>query len=548
MKNPHKILEMIKIKYILLTCISAVILSGFNTYKSDFFEIAKQIEIFTALYKEINMNYVDEVNPAELMDVAITNMLSDLDPYTNFYNEQDVEEARINKSASYANLGLKLQKQKEEVIITDLTKDFAADQSGLKLGDKILSIDGTRIENFSENLGEILNGTPNTSVNLEILRNGQTTNIELKRSMSKQTSVPFYGMADEETGYIVLSKFSRSASKDVGLALLELKEKGAEKIILDLRKNPGGLLSEAVNVSNLFLPKDQLITYTKSQIKDYNVSYATRNEPIDTEIPLTVLINERSASASEIVSGSLQDLDRAVIIGARSFGKGLVQRPKPLKYGTQVKITISRYFLPSGRGIQALEYKDGKSIRKSIANSQAFKTKNDRTVYDGGGIKPDIEIEAEQISDFTQQLIDNLIIFEFATDYYYDNPNVEWQSFEVDNKIFSDFIDFVEKGNYEINVETDNKLLEVISAAESDNLDPKFIEDINELKEKLKVEKMKLFETYKVQISALLTDQIIKHYAYEEGIYKHNLENAEVIEKALATLNDKKAYRKILGY
>lgn len=536
-----------KFKYFVITLVCAIMLSGFNSYKSDFFEIAKQIEIFTALYKEINMNYVDEVNPAELMDVAITNMLDDLDPYTNFYNEQDVEDARIKRTANYSNLGIELQKLEDKVLITDITKDFAADKSGLKLGDEVLKIDGSDVTNFKENLGEILNGTPNSSVNLEINRQGKNINVDLKRTLNKPTAVPYYGMAEESTGYIVLSQFSRTASQDVGLALLELKDKGAEQIILDLRKNPGGLLTEAVNVSNLFLPKDQLITYTKSQIKEYNVSYTTKNEPIDTEIPLTVLINERSASASEIVSGSLQDLDRAVIIGARSFGKGLVQRPKPLKYGTQVKITISRYYLPSGRGIQALEYKDGKSIRKSIENSKAFKTKNGRTVYDGGGIKPDIEIDAEEISNFTQNLIEDLVIFRFATKFSFENPNLDWQNFEVDDKIYKDFVSHVKESGYEIKVETDEKLEDFIASAENENLNSKFVNDLKDLKNELKTEKLNLFDTYKTQISALLTDQIIKHYAYDEGVYQHNLKNAEVIKEAKAILNNSSSYAKILN-
>jgi carboxyl-terminal processing protease len=331
------------------------------------------------------------------------------------------------------------------------------------------------------------------------------------------------------------------------MALLDLKEKGAERLILDLRKNPGGLLSEAVNVSNIFIPKDQLIVYTKSQIKEYNQSYTTRNEPIDTEIPLTVLINERSASASEIVSGSLQDLDRAVIVGARSFGKGLVQRPKPLKYGTQVKITISRYFLPSGRGIQALTYKDGESIRKSMKNSNAFQTQNGRTVFDGGGIKPDIEIEAEEISDFTQSLINDLVLFNFATKFSAENPNLEWETIEVNDKIYKSFVDDVEQRNYEVKVDTDEKLKAFIETAENDNLDPKFIKSLNNLKSELKTEKMNLFNTYKTQISALLTDQIIKHYAYEEGVYKHNLQNAEVIKQAKSILDKSIQYNAILN-
>jgi len=536
-----------KLKIIALTAISAVLLSSYTAYKSDFFEIAKQIEIFTALYKEINMNYVDEVNPAELMDTAITNMLNDLDPYTNFYNEQDVEDARINRSASYTRLGLELQNVSEKVVVTDITKDFAADKSGLKLADEIISIDGTSIENFTTNLGDVLNGAPNTSVNLQIQRNGEVKNMVLKRSLSKPTAVPFFGMADDNTGFIVLNKFTATASKDMALALLELKDKGAEKLILDLRKNPGGLLSEAVNVSNIFLPKDQLIVYTKSKIENYNQTYSTKKEPIDTEMPLVVLINEKSASASEIVSGSLQDLDRAVILGARSFGKGLVQRPKPLKYGTQVKITISRYFLPSGRGIQALEYLDGASIRKSTSTSNAFQTQNGRTVYDGGGIKPDIEIEAEQISDFTQSLIDDLIILDFAAKFADENPDLDWNGFEVNEKIYKTFVDYVENQNYNLKTKTDDELKSLIVTAEEDNLDNKFIEALEDLKKELKDEKMNLFNTYKTQISALLTDQIIEYFAYNEGVYEHNLKNASVIKEAMAVLENPGTYAKILN-
>lgn len=535
-----------KLKYYILTAIAVLLLSSYKLYRSDFFEIAKQIEIFTALYKEINMNYVDEVNPAELMDTAISKMLTDLDPYTNFYNEQDVETARIQKSANYANLGLQLRNEDDKVIVTELLKDFAADNAGLKLGDEILKIDGASISDYQNNLGEVLNGAPNTSVELEIKRQDQVKTISLKRTLSKPSAVPFYGMADDKTGFIVLSQFTRTASKDVGLALLELKEQGAEQMILDLRNNPGGLLSEAVNVSNIFIPKDQLIVYTKSKIENYNVSYATKREPIDTEIPLVVLINDKSASASEIVSGSLQDLDRAVVVGARSFGKGLVQRPKPLKYGTQVKITISRYFLPSGRGIQALDYENGKSIRKSIENSTAFQTQNGRTVYDGGGIKPDVKVDAEQISGFTQNLIDDLVIFDFSSQFAQNNPDIDWQNFEVDNSIFNLFLDYIERRNYEAKTQTDEVFKKLLSTAKADNFDDKFLKKLEHFNTEIKSEKTELYQTYKPQISALISDQIIKHYAYNQGVYQHNIEKAEVVKKAVEILSDQKGYDKIL--
>ena len=536
-----------KIKYITVTVVSAILLSSFTAYRGDFFEIAKQIEIFTALYKELNMNYVDEVNPAELMNTAIGKMLEDLDPYTNFYNEQDVANARISQSASYSKLGLNLRNVDEEIIITDIAKGLAADQSGLKLGDKILKIDNTVVEEFKDNLDNVLSGAPNTSVTIEVLRNGKTETIALNRKLEKETAVPFYGMADEKTGFVVLSQFTRTASRDVGLAVLELKEQGAEQIILDLRGNPGGLLSEAVNLSNIFLPKDQLIVYTKSEIEKYNNTYATQKEPLDTEIPLAVLINDNSASASEIVSGSLQDLDRAVIMGSRSFGKGLVQRPKPLKYGTQVKITISRYFLPSGRGIQALTYKNGESIRKPISESKAFQTKNGRTVYDGGGVTPDISIAGEQISDFTQQLDADLMFLKFATQYYYDNPDLDTSVFEMNDNIYQSFLKFVEQNNYDIKIETDDILKQLFETAENDNLDDKFLKSLKNLESNLEKEKMDLFETYKVEITAMLTDQIIKQYAYDEGIYKYDLNKSEIVKEAISILNDKNLYNEILG-
>lgn len=534
------------LKYIVIISISALLLSSYTTYKSDFFEIAKQIEIFTALYKEINMNYVDEVNPAELMNTAITKMLADLDPYTNFYNEQDVEDARIQKTANFANLGLELKTRQDKVIVTNLLKDFAADKAGLKLGDEILKIDNSPIINYQNHLGEVLNGAPNTTVSLEIKRQNKNKTLSLKRTLNEPSAVPFYGMADDKTGFIVLSQFTQTASKDVGIALLELKEQGAEQLILDLRNNPGGLLSEAVNVSNIFIPKDQLIVYTKSEIEEYNTTYSTRNNPIDTQIPLVILINDKSASASEIVSGSLQDLDRAVIVGARSFGKGLVQRPKPLKYGTQVKITISRYFLPSGRGIQALDYENGKSKRKSRKNSTAFKTENGRTVYDGGGIKPDIKVDAEEISDFTQTLLDDLVIFDFSTQFVNQHPDLDWDNFEIDDSLFDLFLDYLKTRNYQPKTDTDKSFEAFVKSAKADNFDQKFIKTLNNLKLEIQSEKFELYRTYQSQISTLISDQIIKHYAYNQGVYQHNLKKAEVVQKALGILSNKNLFNQIL--
>ncbi|MFO7744163.1 MAG: S41 family peptidase, partial [Psychroflexus sp.] len=387
-----------KVKLLVLTIVVALTSYGFTTYKNDFFEIAKQIEIFTNLYKEINMNYVDEVNPAELMNTAIEAMLNDLDPYTVYWDEQQIQNARIRNSGSYTGIGAQITSNPESIVIKNLIKNSPADKAGLKIGDKIVQIGDIQVKDYNEDAGELLKGAPDTEVNLKLRRNNSEENITLKRGVIKEKAVPYSKIMEGNIGYIVLSQFTRTASSEVIETFQKLKKEGATQIILDLRNNPGGLLSEAVNVSNIFIEKGTLITFTKSAIEKYNRSYTTQNKAIDTEIPVAVLINENSASASEIVSGSIQDLDRGIVIGSRSYGKGLVQRPKKLNYGTQAKITISRYYTPSGRCIQALDYLDGESIRKEESEYTEFKTKNGRSVYDGGGIKPDLEVDVEKES------------------------------------------------------------------------------------------------------------------------------------------------------
>ena len=359
------------IKRISLVLIGLILLIGTSGFKSDFFAIAKQIEIFTTLFKELNMNYVDETNPAQLMDTAIKAMLEDLDPYTNYWNEQDVEAARMNTAGEYQGIGAAVRISRDRFTILETYKGFPADKAGLKPGDEIIKIGDILVSDFKEDAGELLNGAPNTNITLTYLRQGKTETTTLTRGTIALKAVPFYELLEDKTGYIVLSRFNANASSETIKALRDLQEQGADKIILDLRGNPGGLLSEAILVSNIFIEKGELITSTRSVIEKYNQQYFTPKEPINTKIPLAVIIDGRSASASEIVAGAIQDLDRGVVVGARSFGKGLVQRPKELVYGTQLKLTISRYYTPSGRCIQALDYrtrdKDGNAARNRIA-------------------------------------------------------------------------------------------------------------------------------------------------------------------------------------
>jgi carboxyl-terminal processing protease len=533
-------------KRILIPVLAATILFTGSAFKNDFFEIAKQIEIFTTLFKELNMNYVDETNPADLMDTAIKNMLTNLDPYTRFYNEQDVEAERIRRTGDYTGIGANVRTLKDKLIIVEPYKDYPADKAGLKAGDEIIKINNVSIVTYKEDAGDLLKGAPNTSVNVTYLRQGKENTATITRSEIEINAVPHFSMVDDKTGYIVLTKFNAKASSQTGYALKDLKAQGAERIILDLRNNPGGLLREAVNIVNLFVPKEQLVVTTKSKVKKYNKTYFTSKEPIDTEIPLVVLINGSSASASEIVSGALQDLDRAVVVGSRSFGKGLVQRPKKLTYGTQLKVTISRYYTPSGRCIQALDYwnrdKQGNAVRVKQENYNVFKTKNGRNVFDGGGVFPDEDLPFSKNSPITNAIHKDFLIFNFATEYYFNNDIQDINSFKLSNADFSSFKNYLTTNSFSFETETEKSLAKVLEQAEKEDLDEAIEKDYNTLINNLSESKIKAIDDNKKQILGLLTDEIVKRHVYREGLYEyykiHNLE----IKKATEILANPSKY------
>ena len=537
-------------KRILIPVFALLVLVTTASFKGDFFEIAKQIEIFTTVFKELNMNYVDETNPAELMDKAIKNMLSGLDPYTVFWNEQQVEDARISRSGVYTGIGATVRSKKDKLIIIEPFKDFPADKAGLKAGDQIIKIDDVAISDFENDAGELLKGAAGSEIKVTFLRQGKEQTTTITRGAIDVHAVPFYKLINNDIGYIVLSKFNKKTTVETKNALESLKAEGATKIILDLRGNPGGLLNEAINVVNLFVPKGEVIVTTKSAIKKYNKVYKTNKEPVDTEIPLAVLVNGRSASASEIVSGALQDLDRAVIIGARSFGKGLVQRPKKVAYGTQMKITISRYYTPSGRCIQALDYwhrdENGNPVRVTPKNFNKFKTKGGRTVYDGGGIMPDIELETAKFSPITTALLKDYAIFDYATNYFYTHQLSDYQTFTFSENDFQDFQRFLKEKNFSYNTETEKTLEEAFNKAEADQLDKEIKASYNELMQTIDNAKYKMIRDKKAEIVTLLTDEILKRYFYREGMYNYHLSHSPEILKAVEILNDQKKYEKIL--
>ncbi|MEZ4838196.1 S41 family peptidase [Flavobacterium sp.] len=542
-------LKKLKKRYIIPVVLSGFLFVG-SSFREDFFEIAKQIEIFTNLFKTVNMNYVDETNPGELMDKAIKSMLADLDPYTNYFNEADVVKFKINNTGEYTGIGAMITRKDDKIIIKEPYKDYPADKAGLKAGDEIFQIGDVNLRDYKEDASALMRGAKNAKVEVKFIRQGKTQTATIVLDEVEVKAVPFYGKVDDKTGYIVLSQFNRKASFETQAALLELKSKGAERIILDLRGNPGGLLNEAVNICNLFVPKGEVIVTTKSKIEKHNQTYKTTREPIDLDIPLVVLVDGKSASASEIVSGALQDLDRAVVVGSRSFGKGLVQRPLDLTYGTQVKVTISRYYTPSGRCIQALDYSkkdaEGKAIKTDAKNFNAFKTKKGRTVYDGGGIQPDVELVETKLSSIAEALQKNDAIFNFATTYFYKNPNQGNAIPIITDTDFNDFKAFLKKENFSFDTETEKQLKKTLEVAQNEKIDENIKTEYQNLMTALRKSEEIQLDKNKNEIKELLLDELIKRYQYKEGLYQYYIQNNSEVKKGTAILANASEYNKIL--
>ncbi|KAF2334657.1 S41 family peptidase [Flavobacterium ginsenosidimutans] len=538
-----------KKKFIIPVAAAGMLFVG-TSFKEDFFEIAKQIEIFTTLFKAVNTNYVDETNPGDLMDKAIKSMLASLDPYTVYFNEQDVVNFKINNTGEYTGIGALISRKKDRLIVREPYKNYPADKAGLKAGDEIIQIGDILIADFKDDASQLLKGTKNTKINIKYLRQGKPSSTVLVLDEVDIRSVPFYGKIDDKTGYIVLSHFSRKASNEVKEALEKLKADGAKQIVLDLRGNPGGLLNEAIDICNLFVPKNEVIVTTKSRIEKHNNTYKTQKEPVDTEIPLAILVNGRSASASEIVSGALQDLDRAVVLGSRSFGKGLVQRSVDLTYGTQLKVTISRYYTPSGRCIQALDYahkdKNGVAQKTDAKNFNAFKTRKGRTVYDGGGVLPDIELEEAKISPIATALIKNDGVFDYATSYYYKNPNLGDKIPTLTDADYIAFKQFLKTNKITFDTETEIALKNTLAAAKNEKIDETIAPEYQQLLAALEKSESTLLDKNQKEIKNMILEELIKRYQYQEGLYQYYLKNNSEIKRAVSVLNNQTEYKTIL--
>lgn len=536
-------------KFIIPTVAAGFLFIG-TSFKEDFFEIAKQIEIFTTLFKAVNTNYVDETNPGDLMDKSIKSMLGSLDPYTVYFNEQDVVNFKINNTGEYTGIGAMIARKKDRLIVREPYKNYPADKAGLKAGDEIIQIGDVLIADFKDDASQLLKGTKNTKIAIKYLRQGKTFTTELVLDEVDIKSVPFYGKIDDKTGYIVLAHFSRKASAEVKDALEKLKADGASQIVLDLRGNPGGLLNEAIDICNLFVPKNEVIVTTKSRIEKHNNTYKTTKEPIDTQIPLAILVNGRSASASEIVSGALQDLDRAVVLGSRSFGKGLVQRSVDLTYGTQLKVTISRYYTPSGRCIQALDYahkdKNGAAVKTDAKNYNAFKTRKGRTVYDGGGVLPDIELEEAKMSPITTALLKNDGIFDYATTYYYKNPNLGDKIPVLTDADYTAFKQYLKTNKISFDTETEIALKNTLAAAKNEKIDETIAPEYQQLLAALEKSESTLLDKNQKEIKGLIQEELIKRYQYQEGLYQFYIKNNSEIKRAVNVLNNQTEYKTIL--
>lgn len=522
--------------------------------KDKEFKIIKNLDIFYSLFKELNYFYVDETDPEKLIEDGINGMLRSLDPYTSFIPESELDEFAFMTTGKYGGIGALIRSAGDFTIISEPYEGFPAQSSGLMAGDTILEIDNSTIEKLKiKDVSNRLKGDPDTKVKIKVKRPGidKPISISVMRKQIKIDNVPYFGMIDDKTGYINLSNFTRNAASEVENALTSLKEEGAKGIILDLRNNPGGLLIEAVNISNIFIDKNTEVVSTKGKVKNWQKSYQTEYKGVDTKIPLAVLVNRGSASASEIVSGSLQDLDRAVIVGQRTFGKGLVQTTRPLSYNTKLKVTTAKYYIPSGRCIQAIDYShrnaDGSvgTIPDSLINE--FKTKNGRVVYDGGGIMPDIDIKSKTYKKLSSDLHRNGLLYEFATYFRIKNESIlPANEFDITDEIYEAFKEFVSTKEFEYETESDLALKDLIEKAKKEKYYEISKEAFENLASSIDHDTKKDLDLVRDEISDILRQEIVVRYYYQKGQIRSSLINDEYIEKALEVLKDEKAYNALL--
>ena len=516
------------------------------------FRIAKNLDIFFSLFRELNTFYVDEIDPDKVIKAGIDNMLKTLDPYTVYFPESEADEFAIMTTGKYGGIGSLVRGSGDYVIISEVYKGFPADKAGIKPGDLLKKVDGISLKGFpTDKVSEKLKGNPGTEINVTIERNGKETYYPLKREKIIMPPVPYYGMIDSKTGYIRFTNFTQNCIDDVKTALNSLKNNNVQQIILDLRGNPGGLLTEAVEIVNLFVAEGNEVVSTKGKVKQFDENFKTTKQPLDEKIPLAIIINRGSASASEIVAGAIQDLDRGVIVGQRSYGKGLVQITRPISYNTQLKVTTAKYYIPSGRCIQARDFshpnEDGSVgiIPDSLISE--FKTKNGRIVKDGGGIAPDIEILPEPISQISSELFLRNYIFDFATNYYWSHPDIKSpEEFSFTDQDYTDFKTFLLNRKFNYKTDTEESLNELITNAKKEKYYDIHKDLFNDLEKDIAHSLDQDLKLFRSEITDLIEDEIISRYFYENGAIEWTIKKDDQISKARDILNNKEVYSSIL--
>lgn len=549
-----------KMRWILLVFLSALIGVAATSANTEYFEISKNLEIFATLYKELNSYYVDDIDPNEFMQEGIDAMLKSLDPYTNYYSEAEIENYRFETTGKYGGIGSLIKKDDDFIVISEPYENYPADKAGLIAGDKIVSVDGNLVKGKSSSeVSKFLKGEPGTTISVDILRpladgSDQSLTVEITREEVKVKNVPFYGLVQDGIGYIKLGNFTQQASKEVKDAFKALKKDNSELkgLVLDVRGNPGGLLHESVNITNIFIDKSELVVFTKGKVEEWDKEFKTINEPIDTEIPLVVLTNRSSASASEIVSGAIQDLDRGVVIGQKTFGKGLVQTTRKLTYNTQLKVTTAKYYIPSGRCIQAINYaerdKDGAVKRLPDSLKVAFQTKSGRTVYDGGGIDPDILTEVEYLSDITVSLGRKDLFFDFATLYRAKHETLrDGKDFRISATEFDEFVAWLQDKEYDYTTESESLLNEFKEVAEDEDYFEGISTEFEALQTKISHDKKNDLQKQSDEIKRLLENEIVTRYYYREGAIENGFIYDTEVAKAVDILTDPNEYKKILS-